>query len=326
MDSSIKPRVIISKCIEFDQCRYNGQMIASIPVKEIKPYIDFIPICPEVEIGLGIPRDPIRIVYSDSTYQLMQPSTGKNVTNDMNMFSSSFLQSHSDIDGFILKSRSPSCGLKEVKIYPGTHKVAPTGKKSGFFGQAVLDTFPLAAIEDEGRLRNPTIREHFLRSIYTYARFRAIKQNPSRNALIQFHTENKFLLMAYHQTNLKKLGRLVATAKSHPLPDVLSSYEQLLHESFKRSPRCTSNINILQHSFGYISDGLSPDEKTYFLQELEKYRQAQTSLATVIGIVKSWIIRFNQPYLKQQTFFSPYPEKLVHAENIDSCAARNYWQ
>jgi len=326
MNDTIKPRVIISKCIEFDHCRYNGQIISSNEVKELQPYLDFHPVCPEVEIGLGIPRDPIRIVYSNHQKQLIQPTTGKNMTITMNAFSQSFLDQQEDIDGFILKSRSPSCGIKRVRIYPSDSNVPPMGKSAGFFGDAVLKHFPLLAIEDEGRLRNPTIREHFLRKLYIFARLRIVKNQRSLPALIQFHTENKFLLMAYHQSSLKKLGRLVATAKQQPIDLVFSTYENLLHQAFIRAPRCTSNINILLHSFGYLSDGLSREEKSYFLNELEKYRQGQISLAAVISLLKSWIIRFNESYLKQQTYFSPYPEQLVHAENIDSCATRNYWQ
>jgi len=326
MNEEIKPRIIISKCIEFDNCRYNGQIITSNEVKEFKDFIEFIPICPEVEIGLGIPRDPIRVVYKNNQYNLLQPKTGKNVTKEMIDFSHNFLENHDDIDGLILKNRSPSCGLKEVKVYPGSENVAPIANRAGFFGQKVLDKYPYLAIEDEGRLRNPTIREHFLRKIFIFAKFREVKKQKSISSLIQFHTENKFLLMTYNQSKLKQLGRIVALAKKSPISNVLSNYESLLHQAFNRSPRCTSNINILLHSFGYISNDLSNGEKTFFLNEIERYRQAKTSLASIISILKSWIIRFNEPYLKQQSFFSPYPEQLVHAENIDSCKNRDYWQ
>ncbi|MFO7676989.1 MAG: DUF523 and DUF1722 domain-containing protein [Thermoplasmatota archaeon] len=324
--NNIKPRVIISKCIEFDHCRYNGQIISSEQVKELQPFIEFIPICPEYEIGLGIPRDPIRIVQKNQQQQLLQPNTGKNVTEQMNKFASSFLQQQKNIDGFILKSRSPSCGLKEVKIYSDGKSGATIEKNAGFFARAVLQSFSHLAIEDEGRLRNPTIREHFLRKVYTYARFRAVKDKQQISDLINFHTDNKFLFLAYNQSKLKKLGQLVANAKNISVNQAFSEYEKNLYELFARSPRCSSNINILFHSFGYISDNLSKDEKDFFLKEIEKYRQSHISLASIISILKSWIIRFNEPYLKRQTYFSPYPEELVHAENIDSCLSKDYWK
>jgi len=326
MNTSIKPRVIISKCIEFNHCRYNGQIISSNQIKELKPFIEFLPVCPEVEIGLGIPREPIRIVYQNKQQHLLQPKTNEDITNRMNDFTSSFLKKQKNIDGFILKSRSPSCGLKDVKIYSGEKTFSPIEKNAGLFGRGVLEKFPTLAIEDEGRLRNPTIREHFLRRIYTFARFRAVKDKKSLSALIQFHTKHKFLLMAYNQSKLKDLGQFVATAKQDPIKNVLSKYENILHQALIKSPHCSSNINILQHSFGYVSNGLSSEEKNFFLEELEKYRQAKISLASLISLLKSWIIRFNQPYLKDQVFFSPYPDQLVHADEIDSCESRNYWQ
>jgi uncharacterized protein YbbK (DUF523 family) len=266
MNNSIKPRVIISKCIEFNHCRYNGQIISSNQIKELKPFIEFLPVCPEVEIGLGIPRDPIRIVCTNNQQHLFQPKTSKDITNRMNDFTSSFLKNQKNIDGFILKSRSPSCGLKDVKIYSGEKNVSSIGKKAGFFGRTVLEKFPNLAIEDEGRLRNPTIREHFLRRIYTFARYRAVKDKQSLSTLINFHTEHKFMLMAYNQTKLKELGRRVATAKQDTIKNVLCEYEKILHQAFLKSPRCSSNINVLQHSFGYISDGLSSEEKKIFFR------------------------------------------------------------
>ena len=132
MYENVKPRIIISKCIEFDNCRYNGQIISSKEIKELIPYVDFIPVCPEVEIGLGIPRAPIRIVFKDNKNKLIQPETQKDVTKEMRNFTSTFLDSQDEIDGFILKSRSPSCGLKDVKIYPGEKQVPPISKSSGF--------------------------------------------------------------------------------------------------------------------------------------------------------------------------------------------------
>jgi uncharacterized protein YbgA (DUF1722 family)/uncharacterized protein YbbK (DUF523 family) len=326
MNKSIKPCVIVSKCIEFESCRYNGQIIASNEVKELKPFIEFHPICPEVEIGLGIPRDPIRIVYKNKKKKLIQSKTQRDLTDRMNNFSMNFLDNKKNVDGFILKTRSPSCGIKEVKIYLDDKGGIPSGRSPGFFGNAVLKNYPHLAIEDEGRLRNPNIREHFLRKLYVFAGFRAIKKKQSISDLIKFHTENKFMFMVYNQSKLKEMGKLVANTKKYSIEFVLSGYEKLLHETFKRPPRCTSNINVLLHSFGYFSDSLSKEEKSYFLNEVERYRQSKISLASVIEVLKSWIIRFNETYLKQQTYFSPYPEQLVHAENIDSCSSKDYWK
>jgi len=322
----VKPRVVISKCIEFDNCRYNGQIISSNEVKELMPYVEFIPVCPEVEIKLGVPRDPIRIVFKSSKTLLLQPSTEKDITIQMNDFSKKFLESQRNIDGFILKSRSPSCGLKEVKIYSGERQVPPIGRSAGFFGKEVLKKFPHLAIEDEGRLRNPTIREHFLRMIFTYARLRHVKKTQSLSKLIDFHTQHKFLLMAYNQRQLKILGQIIANQNNESFENIINNYETHIYFTFKKSPRCASNINVLMHSLGYFKDKISKKEKSYFLESIDMYRSGSLSLASVISIIKSWIVRFDERYLEQQRFFSPYPEKLIHAENIDSCLSREYWK
>ena len=162
----LKPRILVSKCIEFDSCRYNGQVISSDFVEKLKSFVEFIPVCPEFEIGLGVPRDPIRVVSFGGNLKLIQSKTEKDVTKNMVEFSNSFLDKLSDIDGFILKSKSPSCGIKDVKIHAGTGPPPKESKGSGFFGKAVLEKYSNIAIEDEGRLLNSRIKQHFLTKVY----------------------------------------------------------------------------------------------------------------------------------------------------------------
>ena len=320
-----KPILLISKCIEFDKCRYNGQMISSDFVKKIKNFVEFIPICPEYEIGLGIPRKPIRIIEKNKNLRLVQPETEKDLTNEMNTFSRKFIKDLV-IDGALLKSKSPSCGIKDVKIYPNIEKSAPLRKEKGFFGKNVIDNYPLIPIEDEDRLRNHIIKEHFLKRIFTFASFRNIKNKRSLNELIAFHTKNKFLISSYNQKQLTKLGNITANKEKKPITQILDDYEHHLHIAFLKSPRCTSNINVLQHTFGYISNDLTSDEKKLFLDTLDDFRNGKIGLSVPIRLMKSWIIRFNQKYLEEQTFFSPYPDDLIEIENTNFCAARDYWK
>ena len=326
MSKKIKPRIVISKCIEFDFCRYNAQIIRSKFIEKLKPFIDFIPICPEYEIDLGIPRYPIRITEQDNKKYLIQPETGKDVTEKMNKFSNDFLKKIKDMDGFILKSRSPSCGLNDVKIYPKSKDSAPKYRDSGFFGKKVLDRFSHLAVEDEARLRNSTIKEHYLKKVYTFARFRKIKDTKKIKDLIDFHTKNKFLIMAYSQKNLKEMGKIVANKNDESLDKLLSKYEKLLYDTFSRGPKCNTNINILQHGFGYISDKISSEEKRMFLENLEEYKSKKIPLEIPIAIMKSWIIRFDENYLKNQTYFEPYPSELHEAEAVNICPSKDYWK
>ena len=320
-----KPKILISKCIEFDKCRYNGQMIISDFIKKLKKYVDFEPVCAEVEIGLGVPRSPIRIIEKNKKLKLFQPETKKDFTNDMNIFVNNFLKDLK-IDGAILKSKSPSCGIKDVKIYPTIEKSAPIRRDKGFFGTEVINKFPFFAIEDEDRLRNHIIKENFLRKIFTFASFRDVKNEKSINKLIKFHSNNKFLIMSYNQKQCKTLGNIVANKEKKHIEKTLSEYEYHLYLAFSKSPRCQSNINVLNHGFGYISNELKSEEKQLFLNSLKNFREGHIGLSVPVSLMKSWIVRFDQTYLKDQTYFSPYPEDLVEIENVNFCASRDFWK
>jgi uncharacterized protein YbgA (DUF1722 family)/uncharacterized protein YbbK (DUF523 family) len=324
--SFIKPNVIISKCIEFDRCRYNAQMISSDFVKKLKPHFNFITVCPEVEIGLGIPRSSVRVVLTNKKKELIQSKSNKNLTREMNNFSKNFFKNIDNLDGFILKSRSPSCGIKDVKIYPTKEKSAPIYRESGFFGEYVLNKYSDFAIEDEARLRNPAIREHFLRKIYTLCNFKKVKNSYKINDLIDFHSENKFLFMSYSQKHLKILGQIVANYKKLDIDDLFGKYEQNLYLIFSRGARCTNNINVLQHTFGYVSKNLNVDEKKMFLDIILDFRENRIPLSVPLNLIKSWILRFNVDYLRNQTFFEPYPIELLDASAISICSSREYWQ
>jgi uncharacterized protein YbgA (DUF1722 family) len=190
-------------------------------------------------------------------------------------------------------------------------KSASIGKGSGFFGAAVIDHFSHLPIEDEGRITNFKIREHFLTKLFAFAKFREMNTTNSMRSLVQFHTENKFLLMAYNQKELKKLGQIVANRKQQTLQEIIQQYREHFFNAFTTLPRYTSNINVLTHAEGYFKKYLSHQEKKFFLDSLEKYRRGKIPLSVNVGIINSWIIRFGEDYLSHQTYFSPYPEALV---------------
>lgn len=326
MRSFSRPRVVVSKCLEFDHCRYNGDMISSPVVAKLKEYVDFLPVCAEVEIGLGVPRSSVRIVLDRGEHRLVQPSSGKDVTEDMKTFCTRFLDSIEDVDGFILKFRSPSCGLKDVKVYSSVEGKGAVRKTSGYFGGAVLERYTFLPIEDEGRLRNARIKEHFLTKLFTFAAFRKVKSEGIMKDLISFHTENKLLLMAYSQEELRKLGEIAANKEGKPFNELASEYETHLYNALSDAPRYTSNINVLMHAFGYFSDQLSSSEKTLFLDWIQKYREGKASLCPAINTIRSWIVRFENDYLMHQTFFEPYPEDLMELNPIESHLREDLWK
>jgi uncharacterized protein YbgA (DUF1722 family)/uncharacterized protein YbbK (DUF523 family) len=311
MQELVRPIVVISKCLEFEAVRYDGSIVHNDFVRAIKPYVDFMPVCPEVEIGLGVPRAPVRIVQDGGRRRLIQPATGADVTEKMEAFATSFLDGLEAVDGFILKSRSPSSGIKDVKIYAGAEKAAPVGKGPGFFGGAVLARFGHLAVEDEGRLKNLRLREHFLTKLFAIASFREVKTSGRFGELVKFHTDNKFLFMAYNQTRLRALGKTAANRERVPAAEAIQAYEEEFYAALARPSRRTANINVLMHGLGYFSKQLSHEERRFFLNLLEEYRAGRVPLSVPLTVLREYVVRFGEEYLASQTFFSPYPEVLV---------------
>lgn len=285
-------------------------MISSEVVRLLRPYVEFLPICPEVEIGLGVPRDPVRLIAINGQLRLVQPASGRDLTAKMEAMAEGFLSALQDVDGFILKGRSPSCGFKDVRVYRPEGGPILSNKGVGLFAAAVKQRFPFLALEDEGRLTNYTLRHHFLTRIFTSAAFRQVKEAGAMQALVRFHSENKYLLMAHHQAELKTLGQIAANHERLPLAHVLTLYEDHLNKALARPPRRGGEINVLMHLLGYF-EGLSQAEKAFFLSNVELYRQGKIPLSVCTGILRAWIIRFNQDYLQGQTFLEPYPEGLI---------------
>jgi uncharacterized protein YbgA (DUF1722 family)/uncharacterized protein YbbK (DUF523 family) len=321
----VTPAVVVSRCIEFDHCRWNGDMITSHIVDRLKEFVDFIPVCPEVEIGLGVPRDPIRIVSSEGAQHLVQPATGRDVSDEMTRFAGSFLDTLPGADGFILKNKSPSCGMKEVKIYQGADRGGSIGKTDGFFARMVLERFPGIPVEDEGRLRNMRIRDHFLTRLFTFSEFRTVRASDSVDALVRFHSENKLMLLAHNQRLEQEMGRTVANHDRLAPYLLMERYGDQLARALATAPRYTANVNVLLHASGHFRDRLTHQEKAFFLDAVEKYREGRVSICAPKNILKSWIVRFDEERLDRQTFFAPYPDRLMELDPADLDRGRDLW-
>ena len=286
-------------------------MIKSSIVESLKKYAKFQPVCPEVGIGLGVPRDPIRVVDASDGLELFQPATGKKLAQKMKLFSDSFLNSLKTVDGFILKNKSPSCGVKATNVYTSFEDSRPRKDGVGFFAANVIKKFSNIPIEDEGRLRNLFIRENFLTKIFTIADFRKVRSGNFQD-LLNFQTKNKLLLMSYSQENTHKMGRTISDRHKEHLKDMKARYESLLFETLSEIHKASSKINVLMHALGYFSKKLTHDEKAFFLNSLQEYREGRIPLLVCLNILKLWMIRFDQDYLLNQTFFEPYPQDLMH--------------
>jgi len=316
-----RPKLFCSKCLGFARCRYNGITIDAPYIKKLDNFCDILTVCPEVEIGLGVPRKPIRIVRRNDKLKLIQSETGNDLTEVMENFCRSYVGGLQAVDGFILKFKSPSCGVWETKYYSSMEKGASTGRGPGLFGKEILDQYPEYPMETETRLTNFTIREHFLLSIFTLARFRETVKKNSAAALIYFHAKNKLLLLAYSQQNMRIMGKLIAAQKEAGLTKTAEDYNQLLLKSLSKTPRYTSHINVIQHAAGYFSKSITANERNYIKKLISEYADKKIPLSALRAVMRSYIIRFGIDYLEQQTYFDPYPEALI--EVTDSGKGRD---
>lgn len=313
-----RPKIVVSKCLGFAACRYNKQMISCEAVKRLTPIADFIPICPECEIGLGVPRIPIRVILHNKSLQLKQLKTAKDITEDMNNFLGSFFGNLNDVDGFILKSRSPSCGYKEVKIYPSLEKVPALSKGAGFFGAKVVSDYPFHPVEDDGRLHNLSIREAFFTKLFVYIKFKAIEKTCFMKNLVEFHANHKYMFMAYNETAMRQLGSIVANHEQKQVDEVYMNYKKVLPTVFPCSPKKGAYINVLLHIYGYFKKLLSTSEKSFFLEKINQLGQRKIPLSVCLNLLESWIHRFENKYLLTQTLFKPFPEALMDMSDSSS--------
>ena len=240
-----KPKVVVSRCLGFEACRYNGEMLTNRFVHRLEKHVEVVTVCPEMEIGLGVPRDPIRIVGAGDDRRLLQPSTGRDLTEAMLGFARSFCGTHRQVDGFILKARSPSCAVTDGRTHASREGSEHLGMGPGLFAGMILERFPHAAVLDEGRLTNGRIREHFLTRIFTFAAYRELRRRPTLPGLVRFHSERKPLYMALNQTRLRTMEGITANRNCLPIREVLDAYEQELVQAF--GPSSHLDLESRQH-------------------------------------------------------------------------------
>ncbi len=302
-----RPRLVVSACLELEACRYNGQSIRARIVPRLEPYVELVRVCPEVGIGLGVPRPPVRLVSAGDLPRLVQPATGRDVTGDMASFAASWLGGVGEVDGFLLKSRSPSCGPRDVKVY-SEGGIPRNEKVPGMFAAAVAERFPLAALEDEGRLTNYRLRHLFLTRLFLGARFRSLPA--TAGALVSFHASNKLLLLAHSEPWLRELGRLVASVSRLGPEEVKRRYAEGFARALSRPAGPGPLVNALQHAAGHFSRVLTPAEKRLFTDTLTALREGRGSMEGPGALVRSWTARYGNQWVAEQSLFDSYPSAL----------------
>lgn len=307
-----KPRVGISTCLLGENVRYNGGHARDRFLTDtFGQFVEWVPVCPEVECGLPVPREAMRLVGDPASPRLVTIDTSIDHTRRMKAWARKRVRElESDgLVGFIFKSRSPSSGMERVKVYDDDgvpHKVGV-----GLWARAFMNHFPLLPVEEEGRLHDPALRESFIERIFCLKRYRdATGSRRSRGALVSFHAAHKLQLMAHGQKILKEMGRLVAHAKEMSLGDLFDEYEQRLMTALALKSTPGKNANVLQHALGYFKRELAPDEKTEALEVIDRYRAGYTPLIVPITLISHFVRKYQEPYLASQTYLNPHPIEL----------------
>jgi uncharacterized protein YbgA (DUF1722 family)/uncharacterized protein YbbK (DUF523 family) len=307
-----KIRLGISTCLLGEKVRFDGgHKWDRYLTGTLGEYVEYVPVCPEVECGLGVPRESMRLVGDPENPRLVTTRTNRDLTDRMVQWARKRVVEleKEDLCGFIFKSDSPSSGMERVKVY--NEKGMPVKKGRGMFARTFMEHFPLIPVEEEGRLHDPKLRENFIESIFTLMRWRELLQDGrSRKNLVGFHTQNKLLLLSHSEKHYRLMGKLVATVKEKPIEEVYGAYEGLLMDTLSLKTTIKKNANVLQHMMGYFKKDLSSDEKQELLEVIEEYRKGYVPLIVPITLMNHYVRKYDQSYLKQQTYLQPHPMAL----------------
>ncbi len=315
---SEKIRVGISACLLGEKVRYDGGHKLDHYLKDtLGEYVEWVSVCPEVETGLPVPREAMRLVGDPESPRLVTIKTGIDLTERMQIWSHKRLREleKKDLCGFVFKSRSPSSGMRFVKVY-GLSGV-PSNAGAGIFARAFMDMFPLIPVEDEGRLHDPELRENFIERIFVVKRWKAMReQGGSIRDLVAFHTEHKLLILAHSTKHYTMLGRLVAGAKKQDQQRLHAEYVSVMMEGLKLIATKKKNTNVLQHIAGYFKKQLAAEEKKELLELIETYHRGLVPLIAPIVLINHYVLKFDEPYLKRQHYLYPHPVELMLRNHV----------
>ena len=307
-----KIRLGISACLLGKNVRYDGgHKLDRFLTDTLGQYVEYVPVCPEVECGLPIPRESMHLEGDPESPSLVTSRTKQDVTDRMVRWAEKRVVEieEEDLCGFIFKSDSPSSGMERVRVY--NEKGMPVKKGIGIFAKIFMEHFPLLPVEDEGRLHDPELRENFIERIFISKRWReALTQKESRGIVVNFHTKHKLLILSHSPKHYQTMGKLVAKAKELSIKELYQQYQTILMETLQLKTTPKKNANVLQHMMGYFKEQLSADEKRELLEVIDNYRQEYIPFIVPITLIQHYVRKYDQPYLKEQVYLNPHPLEL----------------
>jgi uncharacterized protein YbgA (DUF1722 family)/uncharacterized protein YbbK (DUF523 family) len=313
-----KPRVGISACLLGQAVRYDGghkrdQFLAQV----LGRFVEWVPVCPEIEVGMGVPRESVRLGGSAEEPRMFAERSQTDWTERMQTYAKRRVQelARLRLDGYVLKKDSPSCGMERVRVY--AMRGAPARDGKGMFARALTDAMPLLPTEEEGRLNDLKLRENFVERIFAYHRWQRLLEEPaSPSRLVEFHTRHKFLLLAHSESHFRRLGRLVAQAGKHPLAPTLQEYGATFMHALSVPATARKHTNVLEHMMGYFSQQIESVERAELVEVIREYRRSLLPLVVPITLIRHYIKKFHVDYLLNQVYLEPDPRELMLRNHV----------
>ena len=279
--------------------------------------MEWVPVCPEVEAGLGTPREAMRLVCDPQNPRLVTIKSGTDHTRALETMATNRIENLKELDlsGYVFKKGSPSCGIERVRIY--NEQGVPSRNGVGLFARAFIEQFPLIPVEEEGRLCDSTLRENFIERVFCYRRWQdLIQRGITRQALIQFHTIHKYILLAHHPQQYKVLGRLIGQAHQYRPKELAFRYGELFMKTLAVKTTVRKHVNVLQHIIGHFKERLGAHEKAELAGVIGDYHQELTPLIVPLTLIKHYVQIFDVSYIRDQVYLNPHPKELMLRNHV----------
>ena len=318
-NSSSRPiRIGISLCLLGEKVRYDGgHKHDRFLTDTLGEYFEWVPVCPEVELGMGTPREPIHLVELQGDLRLVGIRSKTDHTDAMRSYARRRAEqlASENLSGYILKKDSPSCGLERVRVYQGPGHATRSGR--GLFAVALAERFGNLPIEEEGRLCDPRLRENWIERVFAYHRLQSLWATRWRiGDLVAFHTSHKLILLAHAPKEYQQLGRLIAGAKSLPRTELRACYEREFMAALSKLATRGRHTNVLQHMVGYFRERLDDASRRELLDCIEDYRRGVVPLIVPVTLVAHYVRLFDIDYLKGQFYLAPHPKELALRNHV----------
>lgn len=316
--STERIRVGISMCLLGERVRYDGGHKKERFLTDVLgEYFEWVSVCPELEAGMGVPREAVHLTGRPSSPRMVGRESGEDWTARMNGYSRKrvAMLGRMDLCGFIFKSKSPSCGMERVKIRNA--KGMPAGSGRGLFAEVFIRDHPLIPVEEEGRLNDPVLRENFIERVFAFHRLRELmKGRFSVGRLVRFHTAEKYLLLAHSPVHYRELGRLVAAAKGMATTVLKEKYLSTFMDAMRVHTTVRKNVNVLQHIVGYLPDTIARSERQDILRVIGDYRNGIVPLVVPVTLLQHYVRAHSVEYIMNQVYLNPHPKELMLRNHV----------